>query len=215
MTSLRAVGLVLLGAVLVLGCDKDQSFVAKERSGEELEVRTEGEGDASGDVEVGTVGAKQRIGISVTDEAALREALGLVADCLTELQVGQTLECDLSTASGDDGVTFALADAPEGMSLDPTSGKLTWTPRADQVGPVQLSIVTMRGSANAVGAMDLSVVANAVPVIEEMAKLSQVPLDGKVTFETGTMGSIVNREFSVTGTVSGLLILPMVSRPLT
>jgi len=94
--------------------------------------------------------------------------LGLVADCLTELQVGQTLECDLSTASGDDGVTFALADAPEGMSLDPTSGKLTWTPRADQVGPVQLSIVTMRGSANAVGAMDLSVVANAVPVIEEL-----------------------------------------------
>ena len=47
-------------------------------------------------------------------------------------------------------LTYTLVQAPPGMTIDPATGQITWTPTAAMVGTV---IVTVRAS-NALGSAD-------------------------------------------------------------
>jgi RHS repeat-associated protein len=45
----------------------------------------------------------------------------------------------------DDPITFRLADGPAGMAVDPATGRLTWTPAADQVGTHHVAVAAADG----------------------------------------------------------------------
>ena len=51
------------------------------------------------------------------------------------------------TATDEDGdaLTFSLAKAPEGMSIDPATGLVTWKPTAEQAGVHEVSVVADDG----------------------------------------------------------------------
>jgi hypothetical protein len=53
-----------------------------------------------------------------------------------------------SDANADSTLTFALGDFPDGMTIEPLTGEVRWTPSANQVGAQQVSIVVSddRGS---------------------------------------------------------------------
>ncbi|MCB0105845.1 MAG: putative Ig domain-containing protein, partial [Caldilineaceae bacterium] len=63
--------------------------------------------------------------------------------------VGEPLRFVLR-AGGSPAPTYALVQAPAGMTVDPTTGELVWTPPAEMVGAVA---VTVRAT-NSVGSVD-------------------------------------------------------------
>lgn len=85
-------------------------------------------------------------GLVASDEATARPRF------LTTLRDYATARVDyrFANAARDPGsrpLTYALAAAPEGMSIDPASGVVVWTPTLDQVGPqtVVLRVSNDRG----------------------------------------------------------------------
>ena len=53
----------------------------------------------------------------------------------TAANVGSTLNFDLAAAEEGQGLVYSLGNAPSGLSVNATSGVLTWSPIASQVGP--------------------------------------------------------------------------------
>ena len=62
----------------------------------------------------------------------------------------------------DDPITFSLGAHPDGMAIDPTSGLVTWTPAANQVGSQHVEITASDNQgASTTQFFDLPVVATA------------------------------------------------------
>jgi RHS repeat-associated protein len=55
--------------------------------------------------------------------------------------VGQEYRYDANASDADgDPLTWSLTQSPAGMTIDPATGQLRWTPRADQTGPQQVTL---------------------------------------------------------------------------
>ncbi len=60
-----------------------------------------------------------------------------VFDPAPEFTAEAGIQAEFLTAAADpdgDTLTFSLSEAPDGMAIDPASGKITWTPGQDQTG---------------------------------------------------------------------------------
>ena len=86
----------------------------------------------------------------------------------------------VATDPDGDSLTFALPTAPDGMTIDPATGLIAWTPAEDQVGnhPVQVTVTDPDGLA---ATQDFSVAvgspANRPPVITSNAVTTAMALE--------------------------------------
>ena len=53
----------------------------------------------------------------------------------TSANVGKALSVDLASPEEGQGLRYSLENAPAGLSIDATTGLMTWTPIASQIGP--------------------------------------------------------------------------------
>lgn len=53
----------------------------------------------------------------------------------TSANVGKALSVDLASPEEGQGLRYSLENAPAGLSIDATTGVMTWTPIASQIGP--------------------------------------------------------------------------------
>ena len=86
-------------------------------------------------------------------------ALGSITSAApTMAQVGQTLTVDVQ--SDDEGsVSYSLVNAPAGMTIDTSTGVLSWTPTTDQAVPVTFDVVATDSAGNfTTQVVDLTVV---------------------------------------------------------
>ncbi|WP_239465908.1 choice-of-anchor C family protein [Gemmata sp. SH-PL17] len=88
-----------------------------------------------------------------------------------------------------DALVFALTEAPAGMTIDPTTGAVTWTPRADQVGSARVTVTATDPS------LATATQTFTVTVPDPAAR----PV---VTITSPTNGALVGLPVEVTGTVA-------------
>lgn len=101
--------------------------------------------------------------------------LDAVADGTTAALVQFTRVVTASDIDIGDTLTFSLVSAPEGMSIDPVSGVITWTPRLDQVG-THIIYVVVQDAAGAKYVRPFTVTAtqpNRPCTLEPMVSLEQ------------------------------------------
>jgi len=198
--------LFLCFVIALVACEDDKKFVAKNPEGDQVdlgeeiipdepfqgEVVTPGAQDPSGNLD-GPDGSKDGSGtidpvepvkeqtgtivVEVIDEAAIKAGLAVVHDCELRVRVGHTLECDLNVATDLTGVTFASPTQLEGFTLDPATGKISWTPTADQVGTHDLLVVTLQGPNNSTTTLVLEVYENSSPSFGEFLCETETPIN--------------------------------------
>src|SRR5262249_60384398 len=89
--------------------------------------------------------------------------------------VGQAYNYDADATDPEgDAVTFALTAAPAGITIDPATGVISWTPAAAQVGgqPVTLTATDTAGNVATQSYTLLVQAANRSPVINSAAERS-------------------------------------------
>ncbi|MDO8864067.1 putative Ig domain-containing protein [Haliea sp. E1-2-M8] len=87
------------------------------------------------------------------------------------LPVGTPLAAQASASDPDAGdtLTFSLVDGPDGMTIDPASGALIWTPQSDQAGSADVVIQAMdTAGARAFGTFSVTAtLPNAAPTAKD------------------------------------------------
>ncbi|QDU42483.1 tRNA nuclease WapA precursor [Symmachiella dynata] len=79
-----------------------------------------------------------------------------------------------ATDPDDDTLEYSLAGTPpNGMSIDPDTGLLTWTPNGGQIGTHSLEVIASDGSLGDVQSFDLRVRDNAAPTIAPIPDLTR------------------------------------------
>ena len=79
--------------------------------------------------------ATQSFSITVEPEGGAPE---IISTALTTAMLNQAYSYDVN-ATGDPAPTYALTTAPEGMTIDPLSGLITWTPEVEGGFPVTVT----------------------------------------------------------------------------
>ena len=110
---------------------------------------------------------------------------------ITIIDFGETYTYDVEAddPDSDDVLTFSLDTAPEGMSIDATSGLIIWDPQANQVGDHPV-IVRVDDSDGLFDSQEFT-----ITVVDTMPTITiDAPADGLVTFQNAIdiRGSIAN-----------------------
>ncbi|MEZ4699240.1 MAG: putative Ig domain-containing protein [Rhodothermales bacterium] len=143
---------------------------------------------AAGDVNV-TIQASNSAG-SVTQAfvISVAEALSIpqiTSTAVTSVTLGQDYSYDVN-ATGNPAPTFSLSESPTGMTIDATSGLITWAP--DQVGPYPVTVV----ATNSQGADSQTYTLN---VVEPLTRPSITSTPGL----TATTGQAYSYDVNATG----------------
>jgi hypothetical protein len=114
--------------------------------------------------------------------------------------VGKETSIQFEAAASKGGhLLYQLVNAQEGMSLDRDSGKMVWTPRPDQSGPLRLRVSASNGSSTKEGDVLIGVCVEAAPYLnscctvypnDDLKRLEQLkksPLIYERIFETTRM----------------------------
>ena len=73
----------------------------------------------------------------------------IVSDPPSTVQVGQSYSFDAdSPDEGTAGISYSLESEPSGMTIEPQSGQVTWTPTETQLAPQSPSIVVTDTAGN-------------------------------------------------------------------
>src|SRR5262249_22012838 len=68
---------------------------------------------------------------------------------VTSAEVGTAYSYDVqSSEEGSAGITYLLSTAPAGMTIDPNTGAITWTPTAAQVGSQNVVVQVVDAAGN-------------------------------------------------------------------
>ncbi len=73
---------------------------------------------------------------------------------------------------GSSGFRYSLANAPAGMTIDPVTGVLTWTPTAAQVGTQTFGIIAKDAAGNSSSPRTASVNVAAAPLVQFILKVT-------------------------------------------
>jgi len=90
-------------------------------------------------------------GGSVSDSVDITATLGnraptITSTAVTTAAVGQAYSYDVNATDPDnDTLTYALTTKPTGMTIDATTGVITWTPAANQTGPQNVAVQVSDG----------------------------------------------------------------------
>jgi cyclophilin family peptidyl-prolyl cis-trans isomerase len=73
---------------------------------------------------------------------------------------------------GQSGFQYSLANAPAGMTIDPTSGVISWTPTAQQVGSVTFGILATDAAGNTSTPREANVTVADAPLVQFILKVT-------------------------------------------
>ena len=116
----------------------------------------------SADVSISATGfVTQTVAVSVTDNDLVAPLFTSTPDTQAVINAPYTYQV---VASGQPAPTFSLTTFPTGMSIDPVTGVITWTPTA--LGNFAVNVVASNGTApDATQAFNIAVVANQPPKV--------------------------------------------------
>jgi hypothetical protein len=118
----------------------------------------------------------QTVNVTVTDNETIAPAFTSTPDTSTVVNAPYSYQ---ATASGQPAPTFSLVAPPDGMTIHPTTGVITWTPAA--IGSFAVTIAAGNGTApDASQSFDLQVVTDQPPV----ASMTQ-PYPGEIVSGAG------------------------------
>lgn len=117
-----------------------------------------------------------------------------------EVRVDLPLSVDLSSPSeGSSGVAYSLVGAPTGMTINATTGELTWTPAANQTGPEAFDVVVSNTAGNtSTKTFELTVLG----VIA--ARLDEYEVNEDATLNVGAAEGVLNNDGD--GSIDGLTV---------
>lgn len=117
-----------------------------------------------------------------------------------EVRVDLPLSVDLSSPSeGSSGVAYSLVGAPTGMTINATTGELTWTPAANQTGPEAFDVVVSDTAGNtSTKTFELTVLG----VIA--ARLDEYEVNEDATLNVGAAEGVLNNDGD--GSIDGLTV---------
>jgi ELWxxDGT repeat protein/VCBS repeat-containing protein len=131
---------------------------------------------------------------------------GVTTNLPEELRIDQVLSVDLhSPNEGAAATAYSLVGAPAGMTINPTTGQLTWAPTANQTGPEAFDVVISDAAGNtSTKTFELTVLG----VIA--ARLDEYEVNEDATLNVGAAEGVLNNDGD--GSIDGLTV-SVVSQP--
>ena len=128
---------------------------------------------------------------------------GLTNQTPETAQVGVAFSFDASSAE-EGHITYSLADAPSGMSIDASTGEISWTPATDQSGPQSFDIILTDEAGNSLSESQTLTVLGTIPAY---------PDEYSVVEDTTLTVSTANGVLSNDDTTSGTLTVATIDLP--
>jgi hypothetical protein len=97
---------------------------------------------------------------------------------LAEVNVTVGEEYNLTVVATDpdpeDVLEYSIDDPPDGMEIDPATGRIVWVPNENQVGKVEVTVQVSDGKMTVEGKLSIEVIAKETPVVNHPPQLGAI-----------------------------------------